>query len=153
MQDKDNKYLDLYEENNAMHEDMLELQDQLEEAFGDDLSEAGFDDEGAKTKKKSKNVVKSLMKTISKSTKKKKDRKKEVEKQLTAEIQPKEVSVPQIEKIQISEKLDENPYIKVDQPAQITEPEPKPEVDQALREKKKDTKSVPKKKKDKEIEE
>ena len=30
LQDKDNKYLDLYEENNAMHEDMLELQDQLE---------------------------------------------------------------------------------------------------------------------------
>ena len=86
LQDKDNKYLDLYEENNAMHEDMLELQDQLEEAFGDDLSEAGLEEEGAgKTKKKSKNVVKALMKTIKKSTKKKKDRKKDIEAQLMPE--------------------------------------------------------------------
>ena len=88
LQDKDNKYLDLYEENNALHEDMLELQDQLEEAFGDDLSEIGLDEDGSGGKgssggikvpgaKTGKKAMKSLIKTLKKTTKKKKDKKKE----------------------------------------------------------------------------
>ena len=71
MQDKDNKYLDLYEENNLMHEDMLELQEQLEEAgfIGDGLSDDGFGDDNEKKKKISlggKKVMSILKKTIKK---------------------------------------------------------------------------------------
>ena len=70
LQEKDNKYLDLYEENNLMHEDMLELQEQLEEAgfIGDGLSDDGFGDDNQKKKISlgGKKVMSILKKTIKK---------------------------------------------------------------------------------------
>ena len=81
LQDKDNKYLDLYEENNLLHEDMLELQEELEEAFGDSLSDFGFDDDGGKSggikipgAKSGKKALGKLMKTIKKIPKTTKDK-------------------------------------------------------------------------------
>jgi len=42
--DQENKFLELYEEYNMMNDDMHELQEQLEETFGDNDSEDGFGD-------------------------------------------------------------------------------------------------------------
>ena len=56
LQEKENKYLELYEEHNILHEDMLELQEQLEEAglFGDGLGDDGFENEGKSSSKAAK---------------------------------------------------------------------------------------------------
>jgi chromosome segregation ATPase len=62
--------------------------------------------------------------------------------------------MPKIEKVEIPASGEENPYVlQIDPPTKGGEAEAKPEIDQALRDKKKDSKAVPKKKKDKEIEE
>ena len=75
MNDKDNKYFELYEENNQLQEELTELQDQLEDMgfLGDNISEESFDlGSQSKTKNKGKKLLGALKKRLSRTKKGKK---------------------------------------------------------------------------------
>lgn len=144
MQEKDNKYIDLYDENMQMHEDMLELQEQLEEAgFLDDaLSESGLEEDGGSGgkgskipgKKNAKKVIKTLGKLLKRKKgkeKKKKSKEKEVEEDEEVE------DMPPVEKVTI------------EQPIKVEEPIPEENNGPSPRqEKEKKSEKAPKKKKE-----
>lgn len=108
MQEKDNKYIDLYDENNQMHEDMLELQEQLEEAgfIGDGFSDEGLDEDGGSGgksgslhipgKKNAKKVMKTLGKLLKKKKNKEKKSKKEKEDPIPIPIPEEELPVEKV---------------------------------------------------------
>ena len=92
-QEKDNKYIDLYDDNNQMHDDMLELQEQLEEAgfLGDNFSDEGMEEDGGSGGKggpkiPGKKNAKKVMKTLGKLLKRKKKDKEKKDKGLVVVV-------------------------------------------------------------------
>ena len=121
MQEKDNKYIDLYDENNQMHEDMLELQEQLEEAgFLDDALSEGFEDDGGSggkggSKIPGKKNAKKVIKTLGKLLKRKKGKEKK------KKSKDKEVA----EEAEEEQPVDETPPVEqvtIEQPVKVEEP-------------------------------